>query len=271
MQDRHPFRFAALLSFPLAAVVAASSLGGIALPGTYASESATWAAQGIGQDWVDLLLVAPWLAVCAAFTLRGSRVFALLLGGTLAYVLYSMVLYAFMVHFNALFLAYSAGLGLSFFALVSLVCAFEGADVRSWFDQRAPARGVGLYSVCLGAAFYLLWLLDIIPALAAGDAPASVAAAGLVTNPVEVLDIGIALPAFVVGGVSLMRRRRLGYWLVPLVMMFGVVMNVALIGMTISMAVHRAPGGGPPVAVFGALIVAGAGALWWLLRGLRSS
>jgi hypothetical protein len=269
MASRNPFATGAVLSFPLAALFAGAALGGIALPSTYARESATWAAQGIGQDWVDLALVAPWLAVCAAFALRGSRIFVLLLGGTLAYTLYSMVLYCFAVHFNALFLVYAAALGLSFYALLSLLGALQAADVRSWFSEGAPAGGLGAYSVCLGVAFYVLWLLDVVPALVAGELPASVQAAGLVTNPVEVLDIGIVLPAFIAGGASLAGRRPLGYYLVPVMMAFGIVMNVALVGMTVSMTVRQAPGGGPPEAVFGALIAATGGALWWFLRNLR--
>ena len=38
----------------------------------------------------------------------------------------------------------------------------------------------------------------------------------------QVLDIGIVLPAFIVGGISLVRGRPLGFWLVPVMLTFGV-------------------------------------------------
>jgi hypothetical protein len=109
---------ASMLSFPLAALFAGASLGNILMPDAYRRETALWTAQGLGQDWVDLLVVVPVLIVSATFALRGSRLSRLLLGGTLAYTAYSLVLYAFAVHFNSLFLVYAVALGLSFSARV---------------------------------------------------------------------------------------------------------------------------------------------------------
>ncbi|HSP18341.1 MAG TPA: hypothetical protein VLQ79_02430, partial [Myxococcaceae bacterium] len=80
------------VSLPLAALVAWSALGGIFLPSTYARETASWAAQGMGQDWVNLLLVAPTLAVGGVLALRGSFRARLVLGGALVYTLYSFLL-----------------------------------------------------------------------------------------------------------------------------------------------------------------------------------
>ena len=127
MRDR--FRLPALLSFPLAAILAVCAAGGIAIPAVYAREHPHWAAQGLGQDWADLLFAAPLLAVAAYRTLGRSRVFTLVLAGTLAYTLYSLVLYAFFMHFGPLFLAYSVG------HRAGLLC------VRH--PHRRPARGLG--------------------------------------------------------------------------------------------------------------------------------
>ena len=80
---RRPFD--AWVSLPLAALVAWSALGGILLPSTYARETASWAAQGMGQDWVNLLLVTPTLAIGGARALRGSFRARLVVGGALVY------------------------------------------------------------------------------------------------------------------------------------------------------------------------------------------
>ncbi len=270
MNSRDPFFLPAVLSFPLAGLLALAAFGGIVSPGAYARETALWTAQGIGQDWVDLAVVVPALVVSALFSLRGSRLFRLLLGGTLVYSAYSLVLYAFAVHFNSLFLFYTLGLGLSFYALVCLIVAFQCGGVRSWFSNRAPARTAGIFSALLGTAFYVLWLSEIIPALAAHATPRSVLDAGLITNPVHVLDLGIVLPAFVVGGLSLVRRRPLGYWLVPVMLTFGVVLDVALMGMVMSMAAHEVPDAGPPLPLFAVMAVAGLLVLAALLRRLET-
>ncbi len=263
---RNPFDNAGRLAFPLAALFAAASLGNIVLPSAYARETASWTAQGIGQDWVDLLLVAPVLAIAAALARRGSRRAGLVLGGAVAYTAYSLVLYAFAVHFNSLFLVYSVTLGLSFYTLVAIIVACTGEDPRSWLSPRAPALAAGIFSIVLGLIFYALWLSEVVPAIASGTPPANLAEIGLITNPVQVLDIGIVLPAFVAGGLALVRRRRLGYWLVPLMLTFAVVMDVALIAMDVSMAGRGVPGGGQRIPIIGVLGAATLAMLWGMLR-----
>jgi len=197
--DAH-YRLPTLLSFALAVALAISAAGALSIPAVYARESALWAAQGAGQDWVDLLLVAPALALAAWFTRRGSRRAALLLAGILAYALYSLVLYAFFIHFGPLFFAHAWGLGLAFYGLVGLVTALSRDDVPGWFGPDAPLKTAGGLSLLLGLFFYALWLAEIVPALASGQMPKSAVETGLITNPIHVLDVGIVLPAFVVGG-----------------------------------------------------------------------
>jgi hypothetical protein len=262
------YRLPALLSFPLAALLQAGALGGVLLPAVYAREHPHWAAQGIGQDWVDLVFAAPLLALSAFFTLQGSRLFTLLLAGTLSYALYSLVLYAFFVHFGPLFLVYTWGLGLAFFALVNLVCGLRSDEVSAWFGPEAPVRLAGGVSLLLGGAYCALWLSEIVPALASGAVPRSAADIGFGTNPIHVLDLGVVLPAFVVGGVALMRRRPLGYWLAPTMLGFGTVLEIALVGMGVSIQA-RGTGAAPPFAGLVASLALTAGALASVLRRLR--
>jgi hypothetical protein len=263
----NPCRLPALLALPLAVLLAAGALGGILLPAVYAREHPHWAAQGLGQDWVDLVFAAPLLALSAVFTLRGSRPFTLLLAGALSYSLYSLVLYAFFMHFGPLFLVYTWALGLAFFALVGLVCSLRAQDVAAWFAAEAPVKPAGTVAVLLGAAYYVVWLSEVLPALASGAAPMSAVEIGFATNPVHVLDLGVVLPAFVVGGVALLRRRPLGYWLAPTMLGFGVVMDVALLGMGVSIEA-RGTGAAPPFAVLVVMLLLAAGALAGLLRRL---
>ncbi len=260
------YRLPSLLSVPLAVLLAIAAAGAIFSPTVYAREVPMWAAEGIGQDWADLVLVAPLLVITALLTLRGSRVAALLLAGGLSYTLYSLVLYAFFVHFGPLFLVYTWALGFAFYALVTLVFALRQDDVRAWFGPRAPARLAGVVSVILGILFYLLWLSEVLPALASGAMPKSAVEAGLVTNPVHVLDLGIVLPAFIVGGMALARRRPLGYWLGTAMLGFAVVMDVALAAMVVSMNARGLGAGSPPLALFIVMTAISAGVLALLLR-----
>ena len=87
----------------MAVLLAAISLGGL-LSSAYARETPAWAAQAIGQDWFDVLIAAPWIAICGAAARRGSYRWGVLLAGGYGYVVYELLIYAFAVHFNVLFL-----------------------------------------------------------------------------------------------------------------------------------------------------------------------
>src|SRR5262245_16872315 len=93
------------LSLASGVLMAASSAAGLYWPGAYANETASWAAQGVGQDLANLIVVFPALLIAASFVARGSLRGLLVWLGLLIYVMYSYVLYAFFVHFGRLFLA----------------------------------------------------------------------------------------------------------------------------------------------------------------------
>jgi hypothetical protein len=224
-----------LLSLPLAALVAWSALGGLLFPSIYARETASWAAQGQGQDWVNLVVVAPVFAICGLQALAGSRRARLVVGGALVYTVYSYLLYALEVHFNRLFLVYCATLGLSFFALLSLLRDLAAADPRTWYRGRVPARTAGIFLLVVAGAFALLWLSEVVPALLDQRDPAGLRDIGLLTNPVHVLDLSLLLPALAATGVSLLRRGSLGLLLAPLMLGFNVAMPLAIGGMVLVM------------------------------------
>jgi hypothetical protein len=240
--------FEARVSLPLAALVAWAALGGLLLPSTYARETASWAAQGTGQDWVDLLLVAPALAIAGVRTIRGSRRARLVLGGALVYTAYSFLLYAFSVHFNSLFLVYCAALGLSFFGLLALLLGLLGEDARRWYRGPVPARPTGVFLLVIAAGFGLLWLGQVVPALLSGRDPTGLREIGLPTNPVHVLDLALLLPALAVTGGSLLRGRPVGYALAPILLAFSVFMSLALAGMALVMQ-SRGVGPGAGLAI----------------------
>ncbi len=253
-------------AFALALLVTVASLGGILLPSTYARESANWAAQGVGQDWADLLFAVPWLVVSGALARSGSRRALLLLGGGFLYTLYAFVLYAFAVHFNALFLIYCAALGLSVFGLGGVAVVLFGEPAEPWRAGPAVTRAIGVFLMAVGGLFAAAWLADIVPALVHGTVPATVAEAGTATNPVHVLDLSVVLPLHIVAGLSLARRRPLGQTLAPVILGFGVLMAASIAGLMLLMHQRGFPISW--IAVGGMLFLTGvsAAALTALLR-----
>jgi hypothetical protein len=245
------------------------SLIGIVHPATYARETANWAAQAIGQDWVDLLLAVPWLVLALLAARRGSRRGVLLLAGGLAYAVYELVIYLFAVHFNALFLLYCAAFGLSVVALLLVVHALLAEDVRGWFAETTRVRGPGVLLLAVGGCFALLWLAEIVPALARGTVPPSVAEAGVPTNPVHALDLSLVLPAHVAAGLLLLRRHPLGFVAAPVLLAFGVLMAASIGGMVVVMVLRGAAPDASVAAAMGLLSVVSAGFLAQLLRSVR--
>jgi len=74
----------------------------------------------------------------------------------------------------------------------------------------------------------LLWLREEIPAIVTGVLPASIAEANLPTNPVHILDLGFYLPAMIITGLLLWRRKLLGYLLAGPLLVFSALMGTAI-------------------------------------------
>lgn len=219
---------------PLAVLVIITAGAGLWWPPTYARESALWAAEGIGFDAVNLVIVVPVLLVSALLSHRGSISARLVWMGTLVFLLYNFLIYAMAVHFNALFLAYCGLLGGSFYALMASLPLLSLADVAGMYGPRAPVKTMAIVLCLIGFAFAVLWLRDIVPALISGQVPNSITDLGLLTHPVHVLDLSLVLPGVIMTAILLLRRRPVAFVLAPVLLVFCVLMVVAVAGMIVA-------------------------------------
>lgn len=226
---------------PIALTMGVAAACGACLEITYAKETASWAAQGVGQDLVNLFVVCPALLVAGALAQKGSARALLVWIGLLAYVLYSFVLYAFYTHFNALFPVYVATLGLSFYALLGSVLTADLAAVAQLFGPGTRTRPLGAVLMTVGILFAALWLSDIARAIADGTVPPSVVEAGLPVNPIHVLDLAFALPALMVTAVMLWRRRVYGLFFAVPCGIFLITMGLAIVSMWCVMTKRGVP------------------------------
>jgi hypothetical protein len=227
------------------------------------------AAQGMGQDIVDLFLVVPLLLVSFYFLARKGRIAALIYGGTLFYILYSFIVYCFGVHFNRLFLFYCAILGLSVYAFILYMMDIVKSDVAGWLE-RAPVKLISFYLVAVAVIFYVLWLRSIVPALIKNSVPAEVSDYGLPVNPVHVIDLSFALPGLIIGAVLIRRKRNLGYIIASLALVFMILLTIALAGMVIMLVVRDISEDFTVAIVFGILILTSVTLAFLLFRKVNS-
>jgi hypothetical protein len=227
------------VSLPLAVLVAITACAGLWWPPTYARESALWAAQGMGGDAVNLVIIVPVLLLSAGLTQRGSICARLVWMGALVFLLYNFVIYTMAVHFNALFLAYCGILGGSFYALVGSLPSLSLADVAGAYGRRAPVKSMAAVLGLIGLAFAALWLGEIVPALISGRTPKSIADAGLITNPIHALDLSFVLPGLIATAIQLLRRRAVAFVLAPVLMVFAILMTIAIAGMMVAMSLRN--------------------------------
>jgi hypothetical protein len=167
----------------------------------------------------------------------------------LAYSVYAFAIYTFDIHFGPLFLVYVAVFGLSIWALIGALTSLNVAAVKSAFDRGTPVRSTSAFLIVIGCAFALLWLWEILPAMLGGTTPRSLIDAGLMTNPVHVLDLSVLLPAALTAGLLLRRGRAWGYVLTPVVLGALVFLSIGIIAAMAVLAV-REEGGSLGVAGF---------------------
>jgi hypothetical protein len=244
------------LSVLVSALVAVASAAGIFLKSIYAQETASWAAQGIGQDFVNLAVAVPALLASAWFLRKGSVRGLLVWMGVLIYIIYSYLMYAFSVHFGLMFPVYVAALGLSFYTLFGSLFSLDRAALGALFPPSVNGKPAAVYLMVSGVAFAWLWLSDIVHALAAGTAPAGLAETGLPVNFVHVEDLGFILPGMIITSIMLWKRKTLGYLFAAPLMVFAAIMGVGIISMFAAMSRRGLGGGGPMGIVMGVLVAA---------------
>ena len=226
------------LSIPIALLAAVASTVGI-LGSIYEKETENWTAQAVATDLVNVTIAVPALVILGLLASRGSMRAHLAWAGVVAYMVYAYAIYAFDVRFGPMFLVYVAVFGLSIYALIGGLVRFDVDRVKARFDRRASTRAMAGFLIGLGTAFYLLWLSSIVAALVDGSIPSELRETGLPSNPVHVLDMAVFLPATILTGVLLWRRRALGYVLAPMILVAAILLGLGIVAIQFVLAARE--------------------------------
>lgn len=222
-----------ILSLPLAAFTITASVASLLTPGFYSKETRNWAAQSLCQDSINLFLITPLLIVSAILLSQKNKTAIPIWAGINLYLAYTYTIYCFNVHFNQLFLIYCFCFGLSVFSFLYFLIALRNESPGNKARHRTPLRFIGIYFIIISSLFYLLWLADIFPPMLNKNIPLKLKETGLVTNPVEVLDLALVLPGIFITGFFLLNCRAIGFVLAPVVLSFIILMDITICALTI--------------------------------------
>jgi hypothetical protein len=218
-------RAAVIMSWAIAGLAIIAALAGLFLDGLY--HEGAWAREALrGGDLVTLIVAVPLLILSLTLSMRGSMRAVPVWIGLLAYSIYNYAFYAFGAAFNDAFVLHIALLSLSVYAMA---CALAAVDVRGVVEEfrgSRGARGVGLFLVIVGGLQAALWMFILVRNAVTGELIHDVPVAG--QHLVFALDLALSMPALVLGGILLFRRRPFGFVLGTAMAVMGAVYQLNL-------------------------------------------
>jgi hypothetical protein len=227
-------------------------------------------AQDVGTNLLNLVLVIPLLGLSLVLVRRGSIKARLMWIGLLAYLAYTFLSEVMIYSFNRMFLLYAVALALSVYALALNLMGFDmsSLDVRG---VRPMGRKVTLAIALLTGMILLLWVPEIITANLDGAAPARVTDDGLHTHVIAAMDLGLLFPLGILTCILLVRGRREGFVLAPIMLIKGLTLAGAILAMIAAMTVAGNPPAAGEVVIFAAMFCILGIVTWRYLDGLSST
>jgi hypothetical protein len=253
------------LSIGAALLAVAGSVIALSVPSIYAGLTPAFLPQALAQDIANLAVVSPAWPILAALALRGSLRAYLLWLGVLTFTVYNYVIYTFSIPFGPLFLLWVAVLGLSLFALIGGVTEINHKAAASSFTSRSAITVTAWFLIVTAVLFGLLWLSEDVPALLSNGRPQSVIDMALPTNPVHILDLGFFLPAVIITGVMLIKKKPLAFTVAPAFIVFLVLTGIPILLTPVVQTARGETTSWGVVVPIGALTLVLLGLLAWLL------
>jgi hypothetical protein len=163
-----------------------------------------------GTAAVVLVGAIPILVLAMAAARRGGVLAIAVWIGSVAFLAYQGWMFLFAVPFNGFFLVYTAMLAFGFWALVWLSTELPFEAYAADFAPSLRVRWLAGWMILSCAAFYVLWLNNVVPASFEGASPAFLEGTGMVTATNYVLDMALFLPFTIAVAVALWRRTAWG-------------------------------------------------------------
>lgn len=199
--------------------------------GLYRHESVQMASQAIAQDVVTLFLGIPLLLFSLYLARKGLLKGRLLLTGTLGYFLYTYVSYSFLSMYNSFFLLYVFLMSASLFAFILAMMSFDIQTLPKYFNEKLPVTFIGSFLLVVSFVFAFMWLGKIVPSLMKDTPP--VGLEHYTTLVIQAMDLGFVIPASILAGIWLMKRKPFGFLLASVMIIKEITLLTALSAMMV--------------------------------------
>jgi hypothetical protein len=200
--------------------------------GLYAFDTVFNAGIYKGTDIITLVVFIPLLIISIVLYGRGSLRGAFLLTGVLSFFLYNGLSMAFSAAYNPMFLVYTALLGSSLYAFILAFTSIDLKMLAGHVSDRLPRRGVAIFLFVAGLAPLVLWLGDVLGAMAQSRVPELLAS--YTTMFTYAIDLGVIVPTVYLGAVLLLRRAPLGTLLSFVMLMLLAAVGVGVVAQTLA-------------------------------------
>lgn len=245
--------------------MAFQSAAGVLLPGIYRDTGWVTAAWD-GNDLVTLFFAVPVLVWSLIAARKGSPRAELIWYSMLGYAAYNYAYYLFGAKLNLFFPVYIVLFTLPVFALILALGRLDARPIARAFSEKMPIRWVVGYMLFTGIGLALARLVQWLNFMITGTTPDIGEDA---FKLVAAMDLSFMVPWFILGAVLLLRRRPWGYVIAPIIIMKGATYTLVLTTTSTVAARRGVEGTFEQIPVWLLWTVAGALAVWALLKGLH--
>ena len=253
------------LSAGIAALMLLQAVTGVAFPGLY--RDVDWVtAAWYGNDLVTALVAAPLMVWALMAVRRGSRRAQLIWYAMLGYCVYNYAFYLFGAQLNWFFPVYVMLFALPVFALILALGRVDASQIASGFSGRTPVKWISGYMLFTGIGLAVAWTAQWLNFMLTGAVPAI---GEEEFKLIASLDLSYMVPWFLLGAVLLLRRRPWGYIIAPIITLKGATYTLVLTVTSTVAALRGIEGSLEQIPVWAAWTLAGALAVWGLLRNLQ--
>jgi len=253
---------------PVEVVTVRGSVAELFGGGVYHYDTVFAGAGNRGTDAVTLVIAIPLLMLCLRETRRASLRWTLMVSGAVAWFLYVYLTMAVGSAFNPLFLVYVVIFSAALWMLGLVIRNVDVVRLAGQVD-RLPRTGPAVLMLVSGVATAMIWLVPILGAQLAGDAPARLDSYTTVVT--TAIDAAVITPAAIVAGILILRRSGVGYLMaVPLLVLESMLAPMIAAQTTSQVLAGVSFQPGEIVAPLAGFVVLAGAAVWVLVTILRA-